>query len=492
MKVIPLFGNSISAYSAAVSAQRRLNVFAEVRKDNDKHNIILRGTPGLSLLFTLPSAPIRGWRVVGSLLYIVAGSVLYSRDSTGTVMALGTMTNSASGLVSMQDNGVQLGIADGVSLWCYTIVTGSYSQSSLNAAGSFGSVTDANFPNGSLSLAFLDGFLIAVRPNSRQHYVSNNLDITAWTSVSSIPTFFTKQNSSDNSVANDVLNGTIILWGAQSIEFWQDVGTFPLPFARINGASQTWGLAAVNSRAFLNNTMIFLGHNPQGGIQVVMLEGYSPKRVSTSDVENIFSSLPVVSDAVSMSYVIDGHPMYQTTFPSANRSFLYDTLSDMWSEVQTGLDLQSRHIANLSVTFGVSDLVSDSTTGNVYLLTDTAYTDNGTPIKRQVVTRHVTNDGNDFGISELLFDMETGVGLQAGQGMSPQVMLQSSKDDGRTWGPERYASLGAVGQYRSPRVIFRRLGRGRDFVFRLTMTDPVKFTLVRGAATLAQGEGSGG
>ncbi len=66
-------------------------------------------------------------------------------------------------------------------------------------------------------------------------------------------------------------------------------------------------------------------------------------------------------------------------------------------------------------------------------------------------------------------------------------MLQVSKDQGRTFGTERWAQMGMVGQYKDHRAVWRRLGSGRDFVFKFTVTDPVKFAVVGGAALLRIG-----
>jgi len=88
-------------------------------------------------------------------------------------------------------------------------------------------------------------------------------------------------------------------------------------------------------------------------------------------------------------------------------------------------------------------------------------------------------------ISLLYLDMETGVGLQTGQGSNPMIMLQSSKDNGRTWSAERWTSLGAVGTYLT-RVLWRRFGSARDYVFKIRMSDPVKFVITDGAIKIAE------
>jgi hypothetical protein len=488
MKPVVLFGEGINAYSPAVSRQRRLNCFYDIRKDGDRVTSVLRGTPGTIVDFVLPTFPVRGWHTVNSVLYVVSGSVLYSVTSAKVVTPLGVLSSFTSA-VTIEDNGVQLILVDGISGYVYTLVTGSYFQSAYNAAGSFGAITaDANYPNGASSAAFLDGRLIVNRATSRQYYVSEQYDATHWTNVSSLPTFGTKENSSDLLVKVTILNGALMLWGSQSIEFWQDTGSFPNPFQRINGATQTIGLAALSSVQQISNTAIFLGQTPQGGNQVMMLNGYTPTRISTSDIDHIISTFSVVSDATSLTYTIDGHPMYQLTFPSANQSFIYDSSTGLWGEVQTGLALQARHYGGLGISFISKNYMADYSSGNVYRVRGDIYTDNGTLIKRQVVSMHMRGGGNMLGVSELLLDMETGSGQQNDPGQAPQVVLQVSRDGGRTFGPERSISFGKVGQYRDPRAIWRRLGSARDFVFQFTMTDPVKFTVMQGSVTLLQGQ----
>ncbi len=490
MKELAIFGQGVFADVENITRQRRLNCFYDIRVDQDKHATVVRNTPGSTLAYTLATSPIRGWLVVGSLLYIVAGAKLYSVNSSNTVTTLGSLGTST-GLVGMSDNAVQLLIVDGVAGYCYTIVTGSYAQAALNTAGAFAAITDGNFPNGATTTAFFDGRNIVERAGTRQYYCSQSYDVTGWTNSASLPTYATKDNYSDTLLTVDVLNGTLILSGGSSLEFWQDVGSSPLPFARVNGATQTVGLAAVNSRAAFNNTLAFLGKSKQGGVQVFTLNGYTPTRISTSDIEDLVSSFSTYSDAIALTYTSHGHPMYQLTFPTANRTLVYDGLTGFWNEAQTGLALLNRHFGNIGVVFNGINYLNDSTTGNVYKLDDRVFTDNGTYIKRQLVTRHVHTGGNMFNISELFLDMETGEGLQVGQGSDPQIMLQISRDNGHTFGVEKWASMGAVGLYRT-RVIWRRLGAAEDFVFKFTITDPVQFAIIHAAAVIEQGEGLNG
>jgi hypothetical protein len=300
-------------------------------------------------------------------------------------------------------------------------------------------------------------------------------------------TYATKENYPDEIAAVEVFNSTLMLWGYGSIEFWQDVGGNPLPYARISGSTQEYGLAALNSRAVVNNTMYFLGNSEDGAVQVYSLNGYVPTPVSTSDIDSLFRTMILtygsVSNAVASSYTIYGHNMYQLTFPTANRTVTYDTKSQIWHEAQTGIS-DGRHLADLSVAYSSTKYVSDATTGNLYYFSDQQFTDNGATIVREATTKHLRSDGNELRIGDVFLDMETGVGTISGQGSDPQISMERSIDNGRTWGQPRLRSMGKLGEYRTPRVVWRRNGSAKDVVFRFRVTDPVKFIITSGSMDL--------
>jgi hypothetical protein len=288
------------------------------------------------------------------------------------------------------------------------------------------------------------------------------------------------------------LSGNLVLFSNQHTEFWQNVGSTPQPFAPILAATSEYGLLAIWSRAHLANSIICLGENPQGTAQVVQFSGYQTNPISTPDLENLMQTFHSdLVNGVALSYMVDGHPMYQLTFPSADtgtgRSFLYDVSTGLWSETQTGLtgNAAARHVGNLSAYFAGSNLITDSQNGNVYTFASGTYTDNTATIPREIVTRHVLSGFNVMTIDEVYIDMETGVGLNVGQGVDPQIMLQVSKDNGRTWQTERWVTMGALGAY-STRVIWRQFGSGRDFTFKLRVTDPIKFVITEGALSVRE------
>ena len=88
---------------------------------------------------------------------------------------------------------------------------------------------------------------------------------------------------------------------------------------------------------------------------------------------------------------------------------------------------------------------------------------------------------------EFTLDLETGVGRILGQGRYPELILQWSDDSGHTWSNEHRIMCGAIGDY-GQRVIWRRLGRSRFRVYRLVVSDPVKWAIIDAYLLVGKGQ----
>jgi hypothetical protein len=474
VRIVPLFGASTVGKSAVVTVQRRLNCYFELRKDADKTKVACYGTPGLVAAFTLSGSPgglpVRGWVGTQSSLYIVAYNTFTPYNSNGTALAASASIGTTSGNVSLAVSGNQVVIVDGSSAYLYNI-----SGASISTIGSFPAT-------GAKTVTFVAGFFVAEQPGTQTFCVSNANDGSTWNALA----FASASQYSDNIVAVDNLSGNLITFSQQHTEFWQNAGLTPEPFTPILSAASEYGLAAIFSRAHVAESICFLAQNREGQYQVCQIQGLGVRVISDPDIDALINGLGTVSDAVGMTRGTDTHKFYQLNFPTANRSLLYDTHSGLWCDVQTGASISPvRHQANLSAYCNGQLFYSDYQTNQIYSMSPSAYTDNGAVIAREVDTRHVFSDFNRVRISALYIDMETGVGLQSGQGSNPKIMLQYSKDNGRTWSAERWVSLGMVGQYLT-RVIWRRFGSTRDATWRIRMTDPVKFVITEGAIRMRQ------
>ena len=456
MKPLSIFGLGVQSKSANVTAQKRVNLYLEMSADGDKTRVAAFGTPGLTLQSSRGGSACRGAHAIGDYLYVVNQGTFYQVDNAGVATSKGTLLTT-SGFVSMDNNGTQIMIVDGTYGYIYNIAAGTVTQ-----------ITDPDFP-GANHVTFNDGYFIVNEPDSGRFAISGSYDGLVWDALD----YATAESNPDNLVRPIADHGELILMGEVSTEFWTNTGGLDFPYSR-SGAAIEWGIAARWSLAKFDNSLIWLAKNRMGEVQVVRLNGYTPQRVSTFDIETIFNSYSGVSDATGFSYLLNGHPFYQINFTSANASWLYDGASNCWSELKSGT---GRHRAEIAANWLNRTVVCDYANGNIYNLDSDAYTDNGDMIVSELITKHVFAELEIYAISELQVDLEAGVGLATGQGSDPQIMLQISKDGGHTWSAERWVSMGKIGEYKR-RAKWNRLGQSRDWVFKLRISDPVKRVLL--------------
>lgn len=501
-----LFGIGQHSKSPNLTAQHRLNLYLDVQTDADKTQVAAYGTPGLSL-YCAPSGQVtRGmhWMEANNTLYVVQRGNLYSvQDNNGlgnaTLLASLTIspTQDISGPVSMANNGIQLCIVTGsyVYIWDTGLATLRNITLSGNLTGQAaypynGNAVVTAFPysgNSADTVTFLDGFFIINRPNTGQFYVSgsliSNYDGSSWQGLN----FATAESNPDNLQAVIADKGHLVLLGSSSTEIWVNSGGATFPFSRVNASPSDGGLAARWSLSRCKGMVTGLFRNKQGALSVAVLDGYTLTAISNTDMDYLINGYTTPEDAVGFGYTINGKAFYQITFQAQAVSWLYDFQSQAWSQLKSwGI---SRHIGAIGVSFGTRFIVSDYATGNLYTLSSDALTDNGSPIEREITGHHTFSQSrNSLIIRRLRLDMEGGVGLLTGQGTTPEVMLQISRDGGHTWGAPMLSNIGALADF-VHRAEWRRLGKARDWVFKIRITDPVK-TVIIGAIIEAQELGS--
>lgn len=455
MARFPLFGTGLEAKSLRNSAQRRLNVFMEAKKDGDRQQMAWYGTAGLSLFgSSLGDTPVRGMYQLGDYLYCVHRGTLYQINAAGTATSRGTLSTTE-GRVDITGDGTYIVIVDGTA--GYSFHTGT---------NAFAVISDADFPDTCNTCGFIAGRVLVDKDGTGSFYCGDSYAPTSWDATN----FATAESSPDDLVRVYVDGGEIILFGSRTTEFWGNTGAADFPFGPVQGATAQWGLAARWSVAQLGNSVTFLASNQLGQVQVVNLQGYTPRVISDVDLETLINRYTVTSDATAFSYLAGGHQFYQLNFPTAGKSWLYDLHSGLWSELEAGTE-GARHRAEMGTNFNGKTIVADYATGQLYELDLDTYTDNGAVIAREMRSRHVF-DENPVTIRELWLDMETGVGLEGG--VEPQLMLQVSRDGGHTFGNERWTGLGGIGEF-TKQAKFRRVGMADDFVLKVRMTEPVRF-----------------
>ena len=459
MARVPLFGLGIQSKSSNVTSQRRLNMYYEAAKQEDKSKVTAYGTAGLSLFTSFGDTPCRAIHEFKEVIYVVHRGTFYEVNNAGVKTIRGTIATTT-GRVSIADNGIQIMLVDGSKGYIYNTSTLAFTE-----------IVAAGFPADPNTVSFLSGVFIVSINNSGRFYISGIYDGLTWSALD----FANAESNPDNLVNAFVSNGQLILFGERTIEFWGVTGSIDFPFGSIQGSAIEYGLASRFSVVKFGEGVMFLARTRAGEVKIMYLQGYQVKDVTDFELSNVINSYSNTGNATAFYYEIDGHSMYELNI--GGYTWLYDASSQCWSELQSnGL---KRHLAEIKANILNRTLVSDYANGNVYYLEKNVYTDNGAPITRELVSKHIFNNQERIFISSLQVDMEGGTGLIIGQGSNPQVMLQVSKDNGHTYGNERWADLGAIGQYLT-RVIWRQLGTGRDFVFKIRIADPVK-VVVTGA-----------
>lgn len=457
---IQLFGLGQQGKSPNVTAQTRVNLYAEIAYEGDKSRVAYYPTPGTSLFSTVSASPVRGMHASTSFddLYAVSYGALYGITPGGLASNLGALTT-VSGAVSMADDGTRVLIVDGVAGYYWNTVTTTFST-----------IVDADFPSGATSCAFLAGRMLANVPGTGA-FAWSDLYTATWPTLNTA----TAESSPDNLVALFVNAGQLMLMGGATTEWWATTADANLPYAPVQGAVVEWGLAAPLALCkFGASSVAWLGRNRLGQVQVVQADGYQVRPISIPDIDYLINNYTAVDDATMYSYMLGGHPMLEISFPSANKTWLYDGRSEAWSQLTTAN--LGRHFTQYGVAYRGKMRVSDYATGEIYTLEPDVYTDNGQTIRRSIIGKHIFQ-GDPMSVSEMWIDMEMGVGVQNGQGSNPQLMLRTSKDGGHVWSNELWSGFGPTGVYQR-RAVFRRLGRARDWLFELSCSDPVKTVFI--------------
>lgn len=457
MAVIPLFGTGQQGKSSAASAQRHLNLYCEFPPDSEKGQLIFYGTPGTTLVVSFGDTPVRGWIAVGNFYYVVHRDTFWEVNNAGVKTNRGTISTSI-GHVDMAYDGAVILVATGTNLYTYTV-----------ASTTFAVVASGTAPQTANTCAWLDGQFLADQGTGDQVQISP--DGITWDALD----FAAAESNPDGLMRVFADNGEVVLLGVNTTEFWGNVGAGDFPFVPVKGATQEFGLAARWSLCQFNSGLAGVMKNSMGQVQVMFIQGYVPRPLSSQELDSLIAGYATVADATAFSYMLGGHPMLQVNFPGAGKSWLFDASTNLWSPLEYGLS-GARHRADMRLDFLGRTLVGDHTNGNVYSLDPDVYTDAGTAIAREIISRHIFNSNLPVVVDELFIDFSTGIGLTSGQGSNPQAMLSVSKDGGNTWGAEMWTTLGAIGKYRT-RAIWRRLGMARDWTFKIRISDPIKVVI---------------
>jgi hypothetical protein len=461
---------SYQSQSLPISAQRAVNCYAEAQPKDAKTDVAVFGCPGLETFATCGAGPVRGMHVMGGLLYVVSGQRLYTVTSAGAVTDIGGNIT-GSDVVSMDNNGDQLVIVNGVNGYLYSEDLG------------FILISDTDF-NAAETVTFFDQRFLFDWKGTNKFFASDVLDGSTYDALA----FASGETRPDN-VVSVILNRQLLLvFGSDSIEPWQNVGAANFPFERVPGAMIERGIAEPHARCKADNTVFFMGDDRV----FYRLDGLTPIRVSTHALEQAWQSYTSMQGAFCFSYSWNGHKFVVVNITSANVTFELDVSTGLWHERESwdvhGHSL-GRWRGNCHADVYDRVMIGDAFSGRVGYLSASIYDEFDCTMQLRAVSPPIHSDRKRVFIPRFEMDIEGGVGLSTGQGSLPQAMLRYSKDGGRSWSDRQlWQSMGGIGDY-ATRMRWLRLGQAREWVFEITISDPVKRTIISAHADLMQGTG---
>lgn len=472
--ILPFLGASYRSQSLNVAAARTVNFYPEVVEGNEsKARVVLYPTPGFEKVSQTPGWPVRGLYTVNGRTFVVGGDAFCELTESGGVIScasIGTVTDDGLPVTmcSNGDAGHQVFITSGDDAYIFD-----------TTANTLSTVT----PGGDARMgAFVDGYFVALDTTTATIYVSDLENGTAWTTGSG-----QRNTAADRWKSMVVAFGEIWLFGSQKSDVWYNAGdTFP--FAPRPGAFMQQGIAAPWSAAVLGNRVIWLGQNDQGEGVVWAAQGYTPVQISDKALAWALQQYSTLEDAVAWTYQDQGHSFYVLNFPTAGATWVYDDATNAWHERgwwnPSKGDYDAYRASCHTFAFG-KHLVGDSVNSSIYDLDIAHYTDAADGILRRMRQGpHLCDEQSWHVYRSVQLDLETGIGNTVTA--NPTVLLQWSDDGGHTWSHEHEAEAGAQGYYRA-RAIWRRLGRSRDRIFRVIVSDPVPWRLINFYGSIEKG-----
>lgn len=439
--------------SRKAAQTRLLNCYAIQSPPEGRSPLMIQGMAGIKSFSTITPSPQRAAIQFGGTLYSVAGNTFYSVDGNGVETSISTSLT-ATGSVDIAKNTSQIAILIEPDLWVYQ-------------SGALTQVTDADFTSrGAKKMAVLDNYGGFIEPESGRFFICDLNDFTVYDALD----FATAEAQPDNLVSIESNQRQFVLFGEETGELWDNVGGSGFPFLRVTNGFFESGCVGKDATCAADNTVFWLDQHRIAR----RLEGITPRRISSDGCEQRWQDYASVDDCQVSSYVFDGHTFVRYRFPTAGADWTYDINTNEWHERQSyGYD--HWRAAWVVKCYGKT-LVGDTQSGNIGEIHSTTYTEWGDILYREATTS-VTYAENKWAFFDRLeLDMDVGNGLESGQGSNPVVMLDVSNDGGVNFRALPNRSIGTTGQTRK-QVHWDGMGRSRERVHRIRVTDPVPFVV---------------
>lgn len=458
---LPIIGGAYSDDALPWSAQDTVNyILVPAEREGTRSPAKLVGVPGMVEYADLGTGlPVRGTHDVEGLLLAVSGRTLFRVDTDGTPHEIGAIPGTGRVVMAHNQvpNGHEVGIANGLSGYVYSTVTGTLVQ-----------ITDPGFP-GFRVVDFCDGYLAGVEPAGRYWFHSDLRKATEYNTLDRQDA----EAAPDNIKTLIVSHREVLVLGERSGQFFRNTGAATGTFQNANGTEMEVGAASPYAVARLDNSVYWLGHD---GI-VYRLAGNQPQRVSTGPVEQSIAECDI-GRAFAFTYEDRGHKVFYLTFPDGP-TWGFDVWSGEFHRRES-YGLRRWRLNTLTRSRGAW-IGGDYANGKLYRLDWHAFDEAGAPLvsRRRTAVMHAA--GNTIGVMGLRLAFDVG---RANVGIDDHFCsIRYSDDGGHNFTDARLASLGAAGEYRTD-VTEHRLGCTEQRIWEIEVSSPAKRDLLAASVKL--------
>jgi len=365
----------------------------------------------------------------GDLFGVANGNLYRATTSLGTIPG--------SGPVSIAGNEIGVMAAAGASLRYYNGTT----------------LADVSFPDSALVSKVITaaGRFVALRAGTAKFYWTPTLAATF-----DALDFATAENQPDGVRDALFIDDILLLFGAETVEFWPNTGDAELPFQPLEGRVIEKGIRATGCAAAIGSTFAWVTHENQ---------------VCMSDENNVISNNGLqerieASETVSLFAFVMGGNEY-LCLQLDNETQVFQPRTGQWSE------WKSYGQARWAVGCFSGGVMGSNIDGRT-LAFGAGHVDIGGSMER-LWSAGMPMDGGAARISNVVARVNIGqTPFLTGDYVDPVIEMRTSRDGGKTWGDWRQKSLGRQGDYRQE-VRWRGIGlAGRpSFLVQFRVTDPV-------------------
>lgn len=253
----------------------------------------------------------------------------------------------------------------------------------------------------------------------------------------------------------------VVSFGDWSTEFFYNAGnTSGSILARAEGTVLRYGTCNFATLWQDENIICWLARSRDGGNCVMILDGLTPKIVSTQPIEKIINEDTDLSQANGFGTRIAGHIFYFLQLPASGKTLVFSLTNNTWCEWTSYNGAAEAYFNAYDIRTYMSGgvtkaIVQGLSDGNTYPLDINNYSDNGNAIKTKIVTDVIdfqTAQSKFLPVLTLLGDRTTA---------TANISMRYSDDDYQTWSTAQVKDMQYI-------PVWRALGRFNRRAFEFT------------------------